>query len=494
MTAAAETPPPGVDYSRRWLVMTAIAMGVFLGTIDGSIVNSALPTLVDDLDTTFPAVQWVVISYLLTLATLTLLVGRLGDMWGKKPIYTGGFALFTVASTLCGLAPGIGWLIGFRVLQGVGSAMVFALGFAILTEAFPPSERGRALGLVGSFVSIGIAIGPALGGIIIDAASWHWIFLVNLPVGIVGTWTAWRFVPDIPAPGGQRFDRLGAAVFFAGLLSMMLGLTMGQRLGFGHPAVLSMLAAGVVAVVVFVAIERRVADPMLDLSLFRSRLLSVNLVTGFVTFVAIAGALFLLPFYLQGVLGYDTREMGVLLAVPAVTLGLFSPFSGSLSDRIGSRPVSVAGLAILVAGYLSLAALGTGTPGWVYILLVLPIGIGMGVFQSPNNSAILGSVPPQRLGVTSGLLTITRITGQLTGIAVLGTVWATIAVAPSAGADPTAAPAADQVAALRVAMTVAAALVGLAFLLAVWVWHREARQAGPGSLSPEAPSQRAGVG
>ncbi len=484
-------PPPGVDYRRKWLVMTAIAMGVFLGTIDGSIVNAALPTLVDDLDTTFPAVQWVVISYLLTLATLTLMVGRLGDMLGKKRIYTWGFALFTAASTLCGIAPAIGWLIAFRVLQGVGSAMVFALGFAILTEAFPPSERGRALGIVGSFVSIGIAIGPALGGIVIDALSWHWIFLVNLPVGIVGTWTAWRFVPDTPPPGSQRFDRAGAAVFFAGLLALMLGLTLGQGFGFSHPGVMALFAVGAVALVSFVAIERRVADPMLDLSLFRSRLLSVNLVTGFLTFVTISGALILLPFYLQNVLGYDTRQMGLLLAVPAVTLGVFSPFSGSLSDKIGSRPVSVAGLAILVAGYAAVTTLGEGTSAWVYVALVLPIGIGMGVFQSPNNSAILGSVPPQRLGVTSGLLTITRITGQLTGIAVLGTIWATVAAGPSGGSDPTAAPPADQVAALQAAMTVAATLMGVALALALWNWFRERRQP---LLGAEAPPERAGVG
>jgi MFS family permease len=192
-----------VDYSRKWLVMAAIAMGIFLGTIDGSIVNAALPTLETEFGTSFAAVQWIVLGYLLVLATLTMGVGRVGDMRGKRPIYTAGFAVFTVASTLCGLAPGIGWLIAFRVVQGIGSAMIFALGFAILTEAFPASERGRALGLAGTLVSIGVAIGPALGGLIIDTLSWRWIFLVNLPVGILGTWTAWRFVPDVEPPGAS---------------------------------------------------------------------------------------------------------------------------------------------------------------------------------------------------------------------------------------------------------------------------------------------------
>ena len=295
-----------VDYSRKWFVMAAIAMGIFLGTIDGSIVNAALPTLETEFGTSFAAVQWIVLGYLLVLATLTMGVGRLGDMRGKRPIYTAGFAVFTVASTLCGLAPGIGWLIAFRIVQGIGSAMIFALGFAILTEAFPASERGRALGLAGTLVSIGVAIGPALGGLIIDTLSWRWIFLVNLPIGILGTWTAWRFVPDVEPPGGQRFDFVGATAFCVALLSMMLGLTLAQERGFDDAVVIGLAVAAVAALVAFIAIERRVSHPMIDLTLFSDRLLSANLVSGWLVFVALAGFLVLAPFYLQDVLGYDT--------------------------------------------------------------------------------------------------------------------------------------------------------------------------------------------
>lgn len=353
-------PPPGVDYDRKWFVMIAIAMGIFLGTIDGSIVNAALPTLVDDLSTTFPAVQWVVLAYLLTVATLTMMIGRLGDMFGKKKIYTAGFGLFTVASVLCGLAPSVGLLIAFRVLQGGGAAMIFALGFAIVTESFPPGERGRALGVNGSVVSIGIALGPALGGLLIDALSWHWIFLVNLPIGIIGTWAAHRFVPDVPVKGGQTFDRIGAGVFFVGLLGIMLGLTLGQERGFGDPLVVTTMVVGAVAIGIFVVVERRVASPMLDLGLFRNHLLSVNLVTGMLAFVAISGTLLLLPFYLQNGLGFSTREMGLYLAVPAIALGIVAPLSGALSDRVGQRPVTVAGLAVLLVGYLLATRLNVG--------------------------------------------------------------------------------------------------------------------------------------
>lgn len=470
------SPPSGVDYSRKWLVMIAIAMGIFLGTIDGSIVNAALPTLVGALETTFGTIQWVVLGYLLTLATLTLGIGRLGDMTGKRPIYTAGFGLFTIASTLCGLAPSVGFLIGFRVLQGVGAAMIFALGFAIITEAFPPTERGRALGIGGSIVSVGVAIGPALGGMIIDALSWHWIFLVNLPIGVVGTWTAWRFVPDVAPRGGQRFDFKGAGAFFVMLLSIMLSLTLAQEQGFTSPVVLTLLGVFAVGLVVFVSIERRVEQPMLDLGLFRDPLLTVNLVTGFLAFVAIAGLLVLLPFYLQDVLGYDVRTMGQLLAVIPIGLGIVAPISGAWSDRVGPRPVLVIGLIVMLGGYYGLTTLAVDTSAVRYLLLALPVGVGIGVFQSPNNSAVMGSVPHDRLGVASGMLTITRITGQITGIAVLGTLWSGRVAARAGIGDPAAAPPAAQIGGLTDTLTVVVAVIAVALALAVWSLRRERRR------------------
>ena len=466
-------PPPGVDYARKWLVMVAIAMGIFLGTIDGSIVNAALPTLVEELDTTFVAIQWVLLSYLLTLATLTLGVGRLGDMTGKRPIYSAGFALFTLASMLCGLAPNVGFLIGFRVLQGVGASMIFALAFAIVTEAFPPSERGRALGIAGSIVSIGVAIGPALGGLIIDALSWRWIFYVNVPVGIIGTWTAWRFVPVVEPPGGPRFDFRGAALFFVTLISLMLALTLAQDEGFTSAVVLSLFAAFAVGLVAFITLERRLEQPMLDLTLFRDALLSVNLVMGFLVFVTIVGGLILLPFYLQDIQGYDVRTMGLYLAIIPIGLGVSAPISGWWSDRIGPRPVIVVGLAVTLLGFLGFTTLDVDTNGLRYSLLALPIGVGIGIFQSPNNSAVMGAVPPHRLGVTSGMLTITRITGQITGIAVLGALWAGRVAARSGETDPTEAMPVEQVGGLTDTMLAVVGLCVVALALSVWSVRRE---------------------
>ncbi len=470
------SPPTNADYSRKWHVMIATGLGIFLGTIDASIVNVALPTMAKELDTTFAAVQWVVLAYLLTLATLTLGVGRLGDMLGKKPIYTTGFAIFTLGSVLCGMAPGIEWLVGFRVVQAIGAAMIFALGMAIITQAFPPSERGKALGISGALVSIGIVIGPSLGGLIVDLWSWRWIFIVNLPIGILGTAAAHRFVPDVPPPGGQRFDFAGAAVFFVALMTFMLGLSLAQSRGFGSVSVLALLGVGIAAITLFVAVERRVSQPMLDLALFQNRLLTINLLTGWMTFFAISGLFILVPFYLENVLGASPRMVGLLIAPTPLLLGLSAPISGSISDRIGPRRVLVFGLAILVGAYLAMQLLQADSPLWMIMLVMAPAGLGMGIFQSPNNSAVMGSATAERLGVTSAMLTITRNTGQLTGIAVLGAVWA-LRVSHHFGAtiDAQTAPAASQAAALRDVGLVNMVMVAMALALSLWALAEERR-------------------
>jgi EmrB/QacA subfamily drug resistance transporter len=473
---APAAPAPGVDYSRKWLVMIAVGLGIFLGTIDSSIVNVALPTLADDLATSFAAVQWVLIAYLLTMATLILGVGRLGDMLGKKRIYTAGFAVFTAGSLLAGLAPSIAWLIGFRVFQAIGAAMVFALGMAIITESFPPQERGRALGISGALVSIGIATGPSLGGFIVQHWSWRWIFIVNLPIGILGTLAAGRFVPEVAPPGRQRFDFKGAGAFFAGLLALMLGLSLAQARGFGSGVVLMLFAIGAGALAAFVAIERRTPQPMLDLDLFSSRLLTINLITGWMTFFAISGLFILIPFYLEKVLAASAQQVGLLVAPAPVLLGIAAPASGSISDRVGPRRVLVVGLAVLVAAYALMQVLTVASPLWAVILVMAPAGLGMGIFQSPNNSAVMGSVPRERLGVASAMLGITRNTGQLSGIAVLGAIWA-MRVNAHAGfvGDAEKAPVAAQAAGLRDVGWVMTALVAIALVLSIWGLAEERR-------------------
>ncbi|MFC2054078.1 DHA2 family efflux MFS transporter permease subunit [Chloroflexota bacterium] len=420
-----------VDYTRKWYVMAAVAMGIFLATIDSSIVNIALPTLVREFNTDFATIQWVVLVYLLTLATLILSFGRLGDMMGKKPVYATGFVVFTLGSILCGLSSTVFWLVFFRVVQAIGATMILALGMAIVTEAFPSRERGMALGISGSIVSIGIVLGPTLGGLIIDAWSWNWIFFVNIPVGIIGILMVLRFIPDIKPIGKQRFDLLGALTLFISVLSFLLALTFGQRIGFVNIRVLVLFATCALFSLLFVLIELRVTQPMIDLRLFKNKIFSISLVTGFLTFLAISGTIILIPFYLENVLGYNTRQIGLLLAAVPIAMGIVAPIAGSLSDRFGTRPIAVIGLSILLVGYYGLSKLHIQTSTLEYLIRFLPIGLGMGIFSSPNNSTIMGTAPRERLGIVSGMLAVNRTLGQTTGIAVLGAIWASRVIAYS---------------------------------------------------------------
>lgn len=483
-------PASQLDFGRKWHVMATVSMGTFLGTIDSSIVNIALPTLVKEYATNFSTVQWVVLIYLLTVTTLMLSVGRLADMLGKKYIYLAGFGIFTLGSALCGLAPGIYWLIGFRVLQAVGAVMVVALGMAIVTEAFPAQERGKALGINGAVVSLGIVLGPTLGGIIIQSLSWHWIFFVNLPVGLIGMWMVWRNVPATQPAGGQHFDFGGALTLFVSMLAFLLALTAGQNYGFSDWRVASLFVLWAVFLALFVRIELHASQPMIDLSLFRNILFRINLITGFLSFIVIAGTILIMPFYLENILGYPTSQAGLLMGVLPVALGLTAPVSGVLSDRHGTRLITMVGLMILVIGYLTMSTLTQTSTSLEFALRILPIGLGMGIFQSPNNSAIMGSAPRERLGVVSGMLAISRTLGQTTGIAILGAIWAARVFASAGGVvsgGATAAPSAAQVAGLQETFLIMVGMIALAMVLAVWAFLAERRNRASKSVATDLP-------
>ncbi|MGB5168898.1 MAG: MFS transporter, partial [Acidimicrobiia bacterium] len=308
------------------------------------------------------------------------------------------------------------------------------------------------------------------------ATDWRWIFFVNLPIGIIGTITAVKFVPNTKPKGKQRFDFAGAVAFFVALLSLLLALTMGQNVGFTDPLILAAFAVSAVAFVAFVVVEQRVSQPMLNLDLFRSRDLSVNLITGFVSFFALSGLLLVVPFYLTDVVYLSPREIGLVLGAVPITMGIVAPLSGSLSDRVGSRPVTVAGLVLMTIAYgIAAWLIGDATTSLVVVVVGLIIGLGMGIFQSPNNSAILGSVPLDQLGVTSGMLTINRTTASVTGIAVLGTLWAARTAVYGGVGDAADAPAAAQAAGLADTMVVATLLVAGALLLGLWAWLSKGR-------------------
>ncbi len=479
MTAASPVTP---DYSKKWLVLGAIGSGTFLATIDGTIVTVALPTLVHQLRTDFPTIQWVTLSYLLTLTVLLLSMGRLGDMIGKKRPYMAGMVLFGIASALCGISPNVHALIGFRVLQAVGAAMMQALGTAIITEAFPPTERGRALGIGGLLVSAGILTGPVLGGLLIDNIGWRFIFYVNVPVAIIGLFLVNRFVPEGGRRPGQRFDILGALTLGISLGALMLALTFGQHWGWGDERTLGLLAVFAAFMAVFIVTELRVPQPMVDLTLFRNPQFAISLTMAVIIFITISSRI-VIPFFLEQGLGISVTNIGFILAVWPISMALIAPLAGWLSDKIGSMKISLAGLLVSLLGYWLLGSFThlEMTP-LMFALISAPTGLGVGLFQSPNNSAVMGSVPKERLGLASGFLALTRNMGQLVGIAAVGALWATRTLAhvppEVAGGltDASAAPASAIASGTQETFLALAAVTGVLVLLGLWGVRIENRQ------------------
>lgn len=466
----------GSEPSSKWWATLGIGLGVLMFTLDTSIVNIALPTLVQAFNTSFATVQWVVLSYLLVIASLVLGAARLGDMIGKKRLYLSGLILFTLSSLLCGLATSVGWLIAFRALQGMGAVMISALGAALITEAFPSSERGKAMGIISAIVSLGIALGPTVGGLLLGLSGWRTLFLVNVPIGIFASLVVIRYIaPSGKNPVEEKFDAVGAFLMAATLLSFALGMTQGQQQGFTSSTALMLLAIAVIGFLCFLWVENRVKQPMLDLKLFRSMQFSLNLLTGLLVFMVVAGLIFLAPFFLELVMHYPTSRIGLLLAACPVLGGVIAPFSGTLSDRFGSRTISLVGLLLMALGCLSISTLDAQMTDLDFIIRVAPMGFGMGVFQSPNNSAVLGAVPPERLGIASGLLALTRMLGQAIGLPLGASLFGVLAFSHTPAIDVTSAPPEALVFGLQGTFRIAALILLLTTILAATVGRMERR-------------------
>jgi EmrB/QacA subfamily drug resistance transporter len=402
---------------RKWLILSAVSLGALMSTLDGSIVNIALPTLQQDLGVDLSTVQWVTVAYLLMIGSLLLPMGRLGEVLTFKRVYLAGFGLFTVASVLCALAPGVGLLVAFRVLQAIGAAAITAIGPAIITRTFPYSERGRALGLNGVAVSLGLTLGPILGGLLTSAVGWRAIFLINLPIGILTILWARRILPDEASGRGATFDLLGATLSGLSLLALLLALSEGQDVGWTDPLILGLLAAAGLLSIAFVQVERRARQPLIDLALFRLRPFTFGLASVIVAFAGLFTATFLLPFLLQLGEGYTAAQAGLMLAPVPIAMALVAPFAGAASDRWGPAIPASTGMVLMVLALLSYTTLPPAlTPQDLIWRLVL-MGVGQGLFMSPNSAAVLGAVPGDRLGTASGVLAQMRVNGQALGIA-----------------------------------------------------------------------------
>ena len=416
---------PGLEHANKWAVLAIVAVGIFMATLDTSIVNISLPTIAHYFGVALSgAIEWVIIAYLVVIAGVLLTIGRLADMIGRKPIWVAGLVIFTVGSAISGAAPSLGLLIAARALQGLGGALLMSISPAMLTNAFPARERGRALGLNAVVVALGVSVGPTLGGIITEHLTWRWIFYVNVPIGVIGFVASMRVLTEHMRWGRGRFDPLGAVLLAIGLVALTMGLSFGQEWGWTSPLLLSTLVVGIIALLALVVVERRVSDPIIDLALLRGRVfLSAN-ASLILSFLALFAVSFMLPFYLEELRGFSTEQAGLLLTPLPLTIAFLAPFSGMLADRIGTRWLAAGGLAVACLGLVLISQLNAQSSVWDIVWPLVVTGAGQAMFQSPNNSALLGAAPRGQQGSASGFLATGRVVGQSLSVALAGAIFA----------------------------------------------------------------------
>jgi EmrB/QacA subfamily drug resistance transporter len=405
-------------------VVALVWTGLFMTTLDASIVNIGLPTIARAFGTPLSGtIEWVIIGYLVVTAALLLTVGRLSDMVGRTSIWMTGLGLFTLASILCGAAPSLQVLIMARLLQGTGAAFLLATGTAMLTDAVPPDQRGRALGLGMVAIALGTSVGPTVGGVITEHLSWRWIFYVNVPVGLVALIAARRFLPGMPGRKDGRFDPAGGLLLGIGLAALNFGLSFGGEWGWTSTRLLAALAIGVIALAGALLAERHASDPIIDLKLFRNPVFSSAIASMTLSMLALFSVGFLLPFYFEELRGFSTAHSGWLLTPMPLMLAIVAPIAGAASDRRGSGLVAPLGLTINAVALFLLGRLDTTSSTWDIVWRLGLAGVGQGLFQAPNVRALMGAAPATQRGAASGLLATARITGQGLSVAVAGAVF-----------------------------------------------------------------------
>ncbi len=407
----------GAHAQYKWWALSCTSLGMLLAATNSGTLIIALPDLERSLHTSLLALVWVILAYLIAATVLVLMAGRLSDLFGRKRAYVGGFLLFALASLGAGFAGDGTVLILWRVLQGVGSAFLFANAAALVTDAFPREQLGLAMGANTMVAAIGLVLGPVLGGALV-AISWQWVFWFNVPIALGGAAWGALILRELAKPDTQRgYDVLGTATFVLGLTGLVLGVSRGGLTGWNDPIVIAGLGAAAVLLPLWVAIERRSRAPMLDLTIFRNRLFAAASAAAFINGLARFALMFLFVFYFQGAQGNSPITAGIKLIPLALGMLIASPLAGVYADRHGSRALAAGGMLLSAAGLAAMTTLGVHTPYWQSAIWLLAVGLGSGMFNSPNTAAMMGVVPAYRRGVAAGARTLLQNTGAVLSIA-----------------------------------------------------------------------------
>ncbi|WP_136604307.1 MFS transporter [Paenibacillus dokdonensis] len=410
-----------VIQKKRWLILVVLNLFTFMSTLDGSIVNIALPVLSKQLGLPIAQIEWVTTGYLMAICTVILFFGKLGDMIGKIRIFRWGTYIFILGSLLCGFSSSLQFLIIARIIQALGASMTMANSQGIITDIFPAKERGKALGLIGTFVSLGSIAGPSVGGIIISSLGWEYIFWVNVPIGLIAVFIGWKVLPADLVKVKAKVDAPGSLLFAVFIVALFAGLLLGQQAGYGNLWIILSLVLAAAAFILFLRIELKRDQPLLELSLFKNPLFSVSILCGFLVFSANFCFNIIAPFYAQNMLNLSPFSAGFLLMLFPICMVVVAPISGALSDKLGSEPLTFAGLIVMVIAQFGLAALHDGSSLWIVGIWIAMLGIGSGLFQSPNNSLVMSQVPRTQLGSAGSVNSLVRNVGMVVGITIATT-------------------------------------------------------------------------
>lgn len=406
--------------NRTALMLLPIAIGTFMSALDTSVVNIALPIVQSDFRVAVSTVEWVITAYLLVISSMLLTFGRLSDLYGHKRIYLTGFVVFTAGSFMCGLSANIGMLVAFRVVQALGAGMMFSANSAIIAANVPAERRGKAFSVVAIAVAAACCAGPVAGGALASAWGWRSIFYINVPLGILGIVLAIRNIPADGKRTAAPFDAAGAVLVFAALFSVLLPLDLTGNDGISPVLFISLMACGFIFTAGFILHEKRAEHPMLKLDLFKNRVFSASLAAAVFNYMAQFVMAFLAPFYLENIRHLSPMAAGALYIPMPLAVMLAAPLSGSFSDRRDSRIVSSAGMGVMALGMFLLSFMNTDTPDWYIVMAMALAGLGSGMFQTPNNSAVMGNAPAEHRGAASGTLATMRNIGMVMGVAVSG--------------------------------------------------------------------------
>ncbi len=421
---------------RRWWTLGAVSLGLFMIMLDNTVVNVALPSIQQSLGLSLSEHEWVVAGYALTFAALMLTGGKLADLLGRRRVFVAGLVVFTLASLACGLAGSAEVLIGARVVQGIGAAMMNPATLSIITATFPPRQRGTAIGIWAGVSALALAIGPLVGGLLSEHVDWSWIFFVNVPVGIVAIAAAYAFIDESrDTSRDQRPDVPGLVTSGVGLFALTYALIEANSHGWGSTRILGAFALAAVSLAAFVLLELRQRRPMLDLTLFRNATFSGANVAMLLVALAMFGVFFYVSLYVQQILGYSPVEAGASFLPATILIAVLAPFVGRVVDRVGSRWLTSSGMVLLALSLVLFARLGTGSSYWEILPGLVVMGVGMALTMTPTTAAAMGSVPRDQAGVGSAVLNSMRQVGGSLGIAITGAIVAHVTSTSLAAGD-----------------------------------------------------------